>query len=287
MNTLVKLHGQTAENQGGIAMLKTNVNDFWTITKPENPRTAAEAESYINSVDNWNIDNIENLQEIDCILLAVDHEKIKEHDVYFVDFKGYFGYSAIVFYDGAMIRHTNLYELHYRHSFTNREELHKYYIKLLNSRLYTDAELLQPLKNYTDYQNKTKYIRDYYSCRENYISAFQILTREEEKTAYKEATKNLHYNPVTFGYYESIDFCKKCVNLLMEIENQRKAMNDNLQYWKQAFYSEFFNYECQIGGRYEEAAEATGITEFNEVQKQAFKEAKKEFLDYCYKHDCY
>ena len=268
-------------------MLKTNVNDFWTITKPENPRTTAEAESYINSVEDWNINDIENLQELDCILLAVDHEKVKEHDIYFVDFKGYFGYSAIVFYDGAMIRHTNLYELHYRHSFTNREELHKYYIKLLNSRLYTDAELLQPLKNYTDYQNKTNYIRNYYSCRENYISAFQILTREEEKTAYKEATKNLHYNPVTFGYYENAEFCKECTHISDEVQEQLKAMDNDLQYWQDAFYHEFFNYECQYSENFEEAARATGIREFNEIQKKAFEKAIKKFRNYCYNHDCY
>lgn len=171
---------------------------------------------------------------------------------FFINFKGHFGYSYVVFYNDHLIRYAGDYELH--HNGKTREELHEMYIKALNDKLFTDEELESPLKNYNDYQRRCYYLNNYYGDRENHVSYFHIFNNKGVEEAYRKAIKDLYNNSVCCGYYKSADFVKKCKELSQKIENALKAMENNFDYWKNAFYHEFFNYECIIGGRYSEAA---------------------------------
>ena len=60
------------------------------------------------------IREIESIDQATASAMAQGHEIIKDHDVYFVDFGGYFGYSALVFAEGRHIYHANDYALHHR-----------------------------------------------------------------------------------------------------------------------------------------------------------------------------
>ncbi len=71
----------------------------------------------------YNISTIEALTENEARDLAVEHVILKEHDIYFVDFGGYFGYSYLVFKDGHSIHYANDYELH--HKGKSKEDLRK------------------------------------------------------------------------------------------------------------------------------------------------------------------
>ena len=52
---------------------------------------------------NWNIRTIEAITDAEAFMMQEDYAEINGHDVYFVDFGGYFGFSALVFKDGAHI----------------------------------------------------------------------------------------------------------------------------------------------------------------------------------------
>ena len=58
---------------------------------------------------NYTIKEIEALTQEQAAAMAEETAEIKEHTVYFVDFGGYFGYSALVYVDGMHIYHANEY----------------------------------------------------------------------------------------------------------------------------------------------------------------------------------
>jgi len=251
--------------------------NVWTITD-------AATIDRNNLPSEWNIDLIQDITETEAQTMAEKHEVIKGHDVYFIDFKGYFGYSYVVFLRGHHIRYAGDYELH--HKGKTREELDKWYKRCLNGKLYTERQLGNKLRNYGDYQNRMHYLHNYYGDLENHVSIFGDGSNAEYVAEYKRVTENLVYNPVTFAYYENADFVEKCIKLEKAIEAAKDAMNDDFEYWKKAFRYEFGNYECIYGGRYSEAAyAATNGKSLNDIQKKAFKEAKREYEEYCYSHD--
>ena len=85
---------------------------------------------------NYTIKDIESLTQYE--VLKMDHEAIEVngHQVYLVDFKGYFGYSALVFRAGAHLYYANDYELH--HTGKTHEELKAWYEDTLKYKLFSD-----------------------------------------------------------------------------------------------------------------------------------------------------
>ena len=256
--------------------------NVWIITDLK--MEEAEARKMIAETSTWNINQIESLPETAARLMADSHEVIKGHDVYFIDFGGYFKYSYVVYLRGKHLRYAGDYELH--HPNKTREQLYKWYKSCLNKKLYTERGLGNKLKNYNDYRRRTDYLRDYYVDLENHVSIFGNGGDAEYVEEYKRVTANLIYSDIGFAYYESADFVNKCNELYDKIEAARKAMDDNFDYWKKAFHYEFANYECIYGGRYDEAAiAATNGTKLNDIQKAAYKAAKNEYIEWCYAHD--
>lgn len=232
----------------------------------------------------WKIDLIEDLTESEAAEMAETHEVIKGHDIYFIDFGGYFKFSYLVFLNGHHIRYAGDYELH--HNDMTKEKLYDYYRKSIKKKLYTERELGHKLKNYHDYKARMYYLQNYYCDLENHISRFGSFNDPEYTAAWEKATKNLHYSEVCFGYYENKEFVEKCSSLYAAVEAAREKANNDFDYWRKAFRYEFSNYECIYGGRYLEAAyAATNGEKFNEVQKRAYKAAMKEYEEYCFAHD--
>lgn len=255
---------------------------LWIITKKE--MTEAEARQKISSTETWNIDRIESISEAEAQVMAEKHEVIKGHDVYFIDFGGYFKYSYVVFLRGHLLRYAGDYELH--HTSMSREQLEKWYAKTLKQKLFTERQLKNKLRNYGDYQRRMYYLHNYYGDLEDHISIFGDGTNKEFVAEYNREKANLHYNKVTFAYYKNPEFVQKCADLEKDIEAAREAMDNDFEYWKKAFRYEFGNYECIYGGRYTEAAyAATNGNSLNDIQKKAFQAAKQEYEEYYYKHD--
>ena len=194
----------------------------------------------------WTISEIEALTLAEVKAMEEECVEINGHDIHFVDFGGYFGYSALVFKDGAHIYYANDYELH--HKGRSKEELKAWYMETLPNKIFTDEDLAV-VKNYTDYEKKDYFLRNYYIQRIPYETAFHIYHNEREEKEFAEKVKDKYYNNISFCYVEQKykDFCERQNELLEKLKAAKEAAsNGNFEYWKNAFLYEMFNHEYGI-----------------------------------------
>lgn len=239
-----------------------------------------------------------SIKEIEALTLAEvmemknEHVVINEHDIYFVDFGGYFGYSALVFKDGAHIYYANDYELH--HKGRSKEELKAWYMETLPNKVFTDEDLAV-VKNYTDYERKDYFLRNYYIQRIPYETAFHIYHNEREEKEFAEKVKDKYYNPISFCYVDQKykGFCERQKELLEKLKAAKEASsNDNFEYWKEAFLYEMFNHEygiawdndynviscfASIGYNNITLEQCFDDAKFTEVQRKAYRAARNEY----------
>lgn len=264
--------------------------------KLNNTLTPEEMRPFFTSSDQWDIKAIESLDEESAAAIARAFKSIKGHNVYFIDFGGYFGYSAVVFAEGQQIRYANDYQLH--HSSTPRSELYKLYIKKLENILFTEEELAEPAKSYDEETAKRYFLQNYYGMRRHNKSAFSIIRNKDDEKKFDEERAGLQYCPVTFAYYDDADF----VRHVMELSDALDKANDHSHdyaYNKKAFLHELANHEYQYNhyqgdydtlsafGRLEwlgEDAPVAGYFDqlnFTDTQRRAYKDAVREFLATC------
>ena len=257
----------------------------------------------MKTLENYNIHDIESMTEEAAFIYAEDTAIIKEHDIYFVDFGGYFGFSALVFYDAKHIYYANDYQLHHKKIIWHedgtstsedytKEELKDLYIEALNNKLFTDEELSEPLKSYEEYQRKDYYIRNYYGMRQEYISMFFIGT-DEERAKIQELTSKMYFSPISFSYYCNPEFPEKIERLHKALEEQKADTVNNYEYQKRAFKHEAYNHEYGISWdadyntlsafgniKYKSDATLTDYFDqlnFNEIQRRAYRDAIREY----------
>lgn len=195
-------------------------------------------------ITDWRIDNIEALTEADAFCICEDRKVIKDHTVYFVDFGGYFGYSALVFRNGHHIFYANDYSLH--HTGRSRDWLRAWYIDTMTNKLFADSEFSQPLKDYSEYDRKQYFLRNYYPMQVDYVSIFAINPSEEERKEYKRKTAKMHYNELSFCYMSDLSFIEKQRRLFDALEAQKADTENNFEYQKDAFLREMYNHEYGI-----------------------------------------
>lgn len=220
------------------------------------------------------INAIENLTYSQVEELAEEKMTIKEHTVFFVDCGEYFGYSALVFYGDMHIYHANDYALH--HSDREKSSLKEWYIKSLNNILFTDEEMHSPLTDYSNYNRRSYYLRNYYSQRKPYISCWRIKSDSEEK---ENTCDDKYFSAVTYSYYDDLTFVNKLADIAKALEDRKAEMTNSYDYWYSAFKYEFSNYECYYAwdNKYIEVAESLADDELNEVQEKAFNDAKRDY----------
>lgn len=245
------------------------------------------------------IHEIEKLTESQAETLAEmttgDRTEIKEHNIYFVDFGGRFGYSVLVYKNNHHIYYANDYQLH--HQSRAKEELRNLYIEYLNYKLYTESEISEPIKDYDDYTAKSHYLRNYYPMQEDYVSIFFIGT-EAEREEHSKQYEGKIYNPAALGYFaaDKQDFVNRNIELVRILEAQKEKMTNNFEYLKQAFLSEMYNHE--YGYNWQADYDVLGCfgnihynndddledyfnqLKFTDTQRNAYRAARKEY----YKH---
>lgn len=234
-----------------------------------------------------NIENIRSLTLEEVKNNALEHMEIKEHDCFFVDFDGYFGYSILVFKNGKHIHYANDYELHHHWLVKEkgRDGLREYYINEMNEKLYTDAEMMEEPSSYDEYEKKSYFLRNYYIMRQDYISIFFIGSNEEREARQREIDKKYpYYNSVSFCYVsdpEIIDTQKKYLTIL---QNAYKHLQNNLEIFREMVRKELANHEACITCDYTDALDALGL-KFEELtaEKQEIvkEELKKQIQSYC------
>lgn len=197
----------------------------------------------------WTIEEIEALTEEQAQEMALEKLTIKEHNVYLVDFDGYFGYSALVFAENHHIYYANDYQLH--HSYMqSREELRAWYIKGLSNVLFTEQEITGPVKSYDEFKRKESYLRDKYTQRRDYESIFYIEhgRAKAEIEARKQKIETMILDPVGYCYMDPSekDFIAHHVKLCAALIAEKEKTLDNFDYWKDAFIREMYNHEYGI-----------------------------------------
>lgn len=239
-----------------------------------------------------NIREIESLTENQAKEMALETMEIKGHQVYFVDLGGYFKYSALVFKNGKHIYYANDYELH--HNGKQRSVLRQWYIDTLTNKLFTETELVAPIKDYDEFDKKSYYLRNYYHLQKDYISAFRICRNKAEEEAFKRETAGLHYNPISFCYMADEKFIKHQAKLMAGLLKAKEAKSDNYEYWKDAFVREMFNHEYAINwqadydtlsafGNVEWKGDDANLADyfdqlnFTETQRKAYRDARHEY----------
>ena len=174
-----------------------------------------------------------------------EHIEVKGHDVYLVDLKGRWGYSALVCADGRHIYHANEYELHYPHyEDRGRAALRDRYIELLNAKLFTEEELEQPSDSYEERQAKAGYLVNYYSMRREYQT---IWCYTKPADWYERERESAVYSRVAFAYYHEYD--RWFVDHMQELYDEFEKANDPLRDYEhayQAFLYEMYNHEYAI-----------------------------------------
>ena len=239
----------------------------------------------------WNIVEIEGITEETAKEMATEMIDIKGHNVYLIDFGGYFKYSACVFLNGKHIYHANDYELH--HSNRDRAWLKQWYIDTLNYKLYTESEILEPIKDYDEATKKEHYLRNYYPMQKDRVSIFAINPSEEEKMEFKKRTANMTYNPFSFCYMEDAEFVKHQAELFRGLQKRKAEMENNYDYYVDAFLSEMYNHEYGINWQADyDTLSAFGNVEwheddinayfeelkFTETQRKAYMEARRKYF---------
>ena len=242
-------------------------------------------------MNEYTIRDIEVLTEEQAAAMAIEAAEIKEHQVYFVDFGGYFGYSALVFADGHHIKHADDYELH--HAGKSRDELRELYFASFNGKLFT-ADEMSTVSDYQDKQAKEYYIRNYYGLRRDHISMF-FCGPDKEREKLRKKTENMIFSPVFMAYYDKkdADFVKSGEKLLATLENAEPDKS-NSEYWKSAFLREMFNREyginwqadfdvCSCFGNCSSVANIDDldvlfdVCNFSDVQRAAYMDARREY----------
>ena len=256
----------------------------------------------------WRIAEIEALTEDEASKLAIEHLKIKGHDVYLVDFGGYFGYSALVFLNGGHVYHANDYALHHRYVkyhddgtteviYPEREDLRERYVKSLEgSKLYTEAEIIQPSKTYDEQQTKEHYLRNYYPMQKPYISMF-FIGSDAEREAIRKQTESMTWCPVAFCWFYDADFATKICDLYEQMIDARQESKNSFEYQKSAFKHELYNHEYAINWQgdwdvfscfgsvpYKDGVSPDWYMQklnFTDTQKKAFYAARSEYYREC------
>ena len=233
----------------------------------------------------FNIDMIRALTAEEARQMALETMEIKEHECIFVDFGGYFGYSVLVFKNGKHVHYADDFELHHGHIVkeSGKEALKQWYIDTLNRKLYTDAELLEDVKTYDEYEKKNYFLRNYYIMRYDYVSIFGI--GEEAQKAFDEARKTYTiYNPVSFCYVKDERIVKTQSEILKHLEKSFEKLKASDETFKEMISRELANHEACITCDYTDALDALGFR-FEELtesqQKIVKKELNRQIQAYC------
>lgn len=236
----------------------------------------------------YTIYEIEKLTYDQAKEIAIETLNVKGHDCFLIDFVGYFGYSILVFKNKKHIRYANDYELHHGWLVKEKgkEALREYYVKKLNEILFTEAELLEPVKDYDEYKRKDYFIRNYWIMRYDYLSIFGI-----GKEACREFDKQKKFYP----FYDQFSFCyvndEEIINeqekYINNIESEYEKLKEDLDKFREMISYELANHEACITGEADDTLDALGYRwdDLTDKQKKIVNEELQKQVDNYYGAD--
>ena len=170
------------------------------------------------------IREIEKLTFAQAKSMAIENVKIKEHDCFFVELGEYFGY----------------------------------YIELLNKKLFTDSELLEPIGSYEEYNRKDYFLRNLWIMRYDYISAFAISDKAQNAI---EESKKTHpfFNPMSFCYVANKEIIHQESKYFEHLQKEFEKLSNDLDFFRKIIATELANHEACLTCDYKEALSAIGL----------------------------
>lgn len=234
---------------------------------------------------NWNITSIENITYAEAKKNALETMKIKDHDCFFVDFGGRFGYSVLIFRNGKHIHYANDYELHHGYLVEEqgKEALRQYYIDTMNGKLFTDEELLQGVTSYDEYKHKDYFLRNYWIMQFDRLSIFGI--GDKAQNEFDEAKSNFpFYNPISFCYVIDEKIVEKSKMFSEHLEKVYAELKTDDEAFRDMVSRELANHEACITCDYTDALGALGMVfeELTERRQHIVKqELNRQIQEYC------
>lgn len=222
------------------------------------------------------ITDIERLTYEQAREMAIEMMVIKDHDCFFVDLGGAFGYSVLVFKNGRHVYFVNDYQLHHNHMIETegKESLKEWYIKTLNTKLFTDKELLEPVLSYDDYKRKDYFLRNYWIMRHNYVSIFAI--SKEDRMQIEEGKKtHPFFNPICFCYVANENIVNEAKKYNFHLQSSFKRLKENNDVFREMVRYELYNHEACVSCDYEPALDSLGL-KFKELPEEKRKIVKEE-----------
>lgn len=238
----------------------------------------------ITNTKAFTINDIESLTFDKAAKIALDYINIKDHDVLFVDFGGYFGYSALVFKNEKHIYYANEYELHHKYLVERqgKSTLKDYYCKELSKKLFTEAELMDVVKSYDDYTAKSYYLHNYWIMQFDYLSCFGI--GEKAQREFDEKSKIYKYSCYPYCFCnvknENIVNCAKKFYEHLQTEFSKIKSSDEV--FREMISTELANHEASITCDYEPALTAlnVNIKDLTENQIKIMREELHKQIEY-------
>lgn len=196
-------------------------------------------------------DDMHTLPEETARAYALESEVIKGHNVYFVDFDNHLGYSYLVYRSGRILPYAADHALHHRDMW--RSALRALYRQNLRRKLFTDEELVSPLRDYDDYRARVDYLINHYGYQRDYVSMFYskacVAGSAEEKQEQERINSLIEgktFNPVAHGWFDDADFVRRHCQLYNAVEKRREEMKDDFNFHVGAFMYEMANHEYAI-----------------------------------------
>lgn len=229
------------------------------------------------------INDIESLTFNEAAEIALDYINIKDHDILFVDFGGYFGYSALVFKNEKHIYYANEYELHHKYLVKEQGKsvLKDYYCKELSKKLFTEVELMSVVKSYDDYTTKSYYLRNYWIMQFDRLSCFGIGKQWEKE--FEEKNKIYKYFcPACFCYVKNNEIVKRANKILEHLQAEFDKIKSSDEVFREMISYELANHEACITCDYEPALAALNmsIKDLTENQIKIMQEELHKQIEY-------
>lgn len=222
------------------------------------------------------ITDIERLTYEQAKETAVEMIVIKDHDCFFVDLGGNFGYSVLVFKNERHIYFANDYELHHGYMVRTKgkESLKEWYIETLNRKLFTDKELLEPVLSYDDYKRKDNFLRNYWVMRYDYVSIFAIGKEDQIKIAEEKKTHPF-FNPICFCYVANENIVNEAKKYNFHLQSSFKRLKESNEAFREMVRYELYNHEACVSYDYEPALDSLGLG-FEELPEEKQEIVKEE-----------
>ncbi len=208
---------------------------------------------------------LEDLRNFETEIISV-----KEHNCYFVDLGGAFGYSVLVFKNKKHIYFANDYQLH--HQSKTLEELKQWYIDTLNRKLFTEAELMENVTSYDNYTSKRHYLANYWIMQFNHISPFYIGKPSEEQ---EKAKEKMLFCRTCYSYVEDKSIIDRANKLMNNIEKSYNELQKDDEVFRKMISYELANHEAGYTGECGDTLYYLGL-KFDELSEPRQKIVKQE-----------